>query len=239
MPHIRPHAVMKLSLRTAFLAAKSALAFNAWFFYYTRSTSKTRLHQMALSAWKATAQQSLSNSAIQSSVKVMQKRRGRKKGHGRRKRREIVVSAAEANIPPACKHPSFPLLKVKQFFPPLFCNVLWGGGVRNSTCKLVTKQHSHIFSTGRFFASLADHNVNDRLIIFRFWKTQTPMLPPDETSVSILDKGLLFFCDIFLTWLSFPPHTVDDQTANCALYWRPATSTIQIQSELRCDVGSW
>lgn len=91
LPHIRPHAVMKLSLRTAFLAAKSALAFNAWFFYYTRSTSKTRLHQMALSAWKATAQQSISNSAIQSSVKGMQKRRGRKKGHGRGKKGEKLL----------------------------------------------------------------------------------------------------------------------------------------------------
>lgn len=104
LPHIRPHAVMKLSLRTAFLAAKSALAFNAWFFYYTRTTSKPRLHQMALSAWKATAQQSISNSAIQSSVKGMQKRRRRKKGHRRKKRREIVVSATEAYISPACRH---------------------------------------------------------------------------------------------------------------------------------------
>lgn len=38
---------------------------------------------MALSAWKATAQQSISNSAIQSSVKGMQKWGERKEGHKR------------------------------------------------------------------------------------------------------------------------------------------------------------
>lgn len=40
---------------------------------------------MALSAWKATAQQSISNFAIQSSVKGMrgEKKRGKKKGHNK------------------------------------------------------------------------------------------------------------------------------------------------------------
>lgn len=119
LPHVRPHAVMKLSLRTAFLQAKSALAFDAWFFYYTRSTSKTRLHQMALSAWKATAQQSISNSTIQSSVKGMQKkkkRRERKKGH--KKGEEFSVRAAEANTPPASV-PFSSTSSLTTFFPPL------------------------------------------------------------------------------------------------------------------------
>lgn len=115
LPHVRPHAVMKLSLRTAFLQEKSALAFDAWFFYYTRSTSKTCLHQMALSAWKATVQQSISNSAIQSSVKGMQKREERKKGH--KKRRGILVRAAEANVFPASIPPSFFYFKTNYFYP--------------------------------------------------------------------------------------------------------------------------
>lgn len=108
LPHIRPHAVMKLSLRTAFLAAKSALAFNAWFFYYTRSTSKPRLHQMALSAWKATAQQSISNSAIQSSVKGMQKKGGEERKDMEGGKKDIFVNASIFS----------PLLKVKPLFPP-------------------------------------------------------------------------------------------------------------------------
>lgn len=122
LPHVRPHAVMKLSLRTAFLQAKSALAFDAWYFYYTESTSKTSLHQMALSAWKANALQSISNSAIQSSVKGMQKRRERKKGQ---KRRGIFVKAVEASTPPASTSPSFLYFKSNYFFP-LFYNILGG-----------------------------------------------------------------------------------------------------------------
>lgn len=59
-----------------------------------------------------------------------------------------------------------------------------------------------------------------------------------DSLVCVVDKGKLFFCDIFLTWLSFPPHTVHDHTANCALYWRPAPFSIQIQRQPRCDVGS-
>lgn len=55
------------------------------------------------------------------------------------------------------------------------------------------------------------------------------MLPLHDALDSVLDNGLLFFCEIFLTWFSFPPYTVHDHTANCALYWRPATSSIQIQ----------
>lgn len=46
--------------------------FDAWFFYYTGSTSKTCLHQTALTARKQTAQQSISNSAIHFPVKGMQ-----------------------------------------------------------------------------------------------------------------------------------------------------------------------
>lgn len=115
LPHVRPHAAMKLSLRTAFLQAKSALAFDAWFFYYTRSTSKTCLHQMALSAWKKTVQQSISNSAIQSSVKGMQKKRGKKERT--LKRRGILVRAAEANVSPASTPPSFFYFKTNYFYP--------------------------------------------------------------------------------------------------------------------------
>lgn len=59
-----------------------------------------------------------------------------------------------------------------------------------------------------------------------------------DSLVSVVDKGTLFFCDIFLTWLSFTLHTVHDHTANCALYWRPATFSIQIQRQPRCDVDS-
>lgn len=77
---------------------------------------------MALSAWKATAQQSISNSAIQSSVKGMQKKKKGGEGGGKdiKKRRAIFVRAAKANIPPASTRPLFPLLKVKLvwfFFP--------------------------------------------------------------------------------------------------------------------------
>lgn len=113
LPHVWPHAVMKLSLRTAFLQEKSAPAFDAWFFYYTRSTSKTSPHQMALSAWKATAQQSIFNSAIQSSVKGMQKRKKERKRERKDiKRRGILIRAAEANIPP-----SFLYFKSDYFSP--------------------------------------------------------------------------------------------------------------------------
>lgn len=87
--------------------------------------------------------------------------------------------------------------------------------------------------------SLADRKVNDRLIILRFLgKTLTSMLPLGDTLVSVLYEGLLFFCEIFLTWLSFPLHTVHDHTANCALYWRAATSSIQIHKQPWCDVGT-
>lgn len=135
---------MKLSLRTAFLQAKSALAFDAWFFYYTRSTSKTRLHQMALSAWKATAQQSISNSAIQSSVKGMQKK---KKGGERKKGHEKAVRFLYGLMKPAPL-----LLPLIPFSSPssqttifsLSCNIL-GGFQSDCTWKLVTKQHIHTF----------------------------------------------------------------------------------------------
>lgn len=46
---------------------------------------------MALSAWKATAQQAISNSAIQSSVKGVQKRVGGKKGHIYEKKGETFL----------------------------------------------------------------------------------------------------------------------------------------------------
>lgn len=127
--------------------------------------------------------------------------RGEERKDTEEKRTEIVVSATEANIPPACRHPFFfPLLKVKPP-PPLFCNVL--GGVRNSMCKLVTKQHTHtFFSTGSFLVSLADRKVNDRLIILVFLgKTLTPELPLYDSLLSILDEGLPFFSEIF--WHGF------------------------------------
>lgn len=44
---------------------------------------------MALSAWKATAQQSISDSAIQSSVKGMQKKEGRGGEKGRWNKKKI------------------------------------------------------------------------------------------------------------------------------------------------------
>lgn len=82
---------------------------------------------MALSAWKATAQQSISNSAIQSSVKGMQEEGGKKERtlkKKKKKRREIFVRAAKANIPPASTRPLFPLLQVKLLFFSLFCKIL-------------------------------------------------------------------------------------------------------------------
>lgn len=135
LSHVRPHAVMKLSLRTAFLQAKSVLAFDAWFFYYTQSTSKTCLHQMALSAWKATAQQSISNSAIQSSVKVVQKEK------------EIKDMKKERNYCKGCwsQYPSC-------FHPPSSDKLLFslsiiflGAFQRDCTWTLVTKQHINTF----------------------------------------------------------------------------------------------
>lgn len=135
---------MKLSLRTAFLQAKSALAFDAWFFYYTRSTSKTRLHKMALSAWKATAQQSISNSAIQSSVKGMQKKK--KEGRERKdmKKQWDFCMGWWSQHPSCCRSSLFPLLQVKPLFFSLSCNIL-GGFQSDCTWKLVTKQHIHTF----------------------------------------------------------------------------------------------
>lgn len=140
LPHVRPHAVMKLSLRTAFLQAKSALAFDAWFFYYTRSTSKTCLHQMALSAWKATAQQSISNSAIQSSVKGM--RKGRKERKDIKKERNSCKDCWSQCA--SCFHPSlFFLLQDKLLLPSSV--IFLGAFQRNCMWKLVTKQHIRTF----------------------------------------------------------------------------------------------
>lgn len=114
LPHVRPHAVMKLSLRTAFLQAKSGLAFDAWFFYYTQSTSKTCLHQMALSAWKASAQQSISNSAIQSSVKGMQKRGVERKDI--KKKEPYFCKGCWSQYPSCFQRLPFLRLKVKLMF---------------------------------------------------------------------------------------------------------------------------
>lgn len=62
-----------------------------------------------------------------------------------KKRREIFISAAEANIPPACSCPLFPLLKVRLLY---FLPLLWysWGLFRNCMWKLVTKQHIRTFS---------------------------------------------------------------------------------------------
>ena len=123
LPLVRPHAVMKLSLRTAFLRAKSALAFDAWFFYYTRSTSNTCLHQMALSAWKATAQQSISNSAIQCSVKGNEKKAMRER-KDIKKREMNSRKGCRSHTPPAAR-PSLPRPSTLSqttffFFPVIF-----------------------------------------------------------------------------------------------------------------------
>lgn len=89
-------------------------------------TSKTRLHQMALSAWKATAQQSISDSAIQSSVKGMQRKGGGGERVKRKERHHFFVGTVEATVPAVSTRPlpfysnAPPPLKVKPllFFLP-------------------------------------------------------------------------------------------------------------------------
>lgn len=73
---------------------------------------------MALSAWKATAQQSISNSAIQSSVKGMQKKKRRGEKERTWKSSEIFVWADEASTPPAAAHPFFLSFKSNHYFFP-------------------------------------------------------------------------------------------------------------------------
>lgn len=86
-------------------------------------TSKTCLHQMALSAWKANAQQSISNSAIQSSVKGRRKREQRMKAH--KKRRNSCKRLLR-------KPPSLSVLRVKLLFS---FSLIFSGAFRVTVCE--------------------------------------------------------------------------------------------------------
>lgn len=136
LPHVWPHAVMKLSLRTAFLQAKSALAFDAWFFYYTREHIKNLPPSNGIICMKGncpTIYLPLCHSIFSQGHAQKKKRKERTQ-----KRRGILVRAAEASTPP-----SFPCFKSNYFFPAFV--IFLGAFQRNCTWKLVTKQHIHTF----------------------------------------------------------------------------------------------
>lgn len=118
LPHVWPHAVMKLSLRTAFLQAKSALAFDAWFFYYTREHIKNLPPSNGIICMKGncpTIYLPLCHSIFS-------------QGHAHKKKEERKDTKKERNSCKGCwsHYPSFfSLLHVKLLFS-RFCNILGG-----------------------------------------------------------------------------------------------------------------
>lgn len=124
LPHVRPHAVMKLSPRTAFLQAKSALAFDAWFFYYTRAHQKH-----ASIKWHYLHERQLLDNLSPTLPFNLQSRACKKERRERKdiKRRGILVRAAEANIPSAFHPPFFSTYT----FP---SSVIFLGDFRETVC---------------------------------------------------------------------------------------------------------